>query len=182
MLSDPLTAGPALIWRRSCRGLPSQVSPILRQWSLERSVATLVQVTPGRALLPLPAWAAPRCGTPSPSKILGDRGSPRPSFAPRSSLSRHRILPLSGRLRPPATSFCSPSSSPKLTTLALPVNAGPGCWLMCSGLILALVSAAVGPCAGSKPPPPNKLPPRCSLSLGLLLNLLRRHHRVFSGS
>ena len=105
-----------------------------------------------------------------------------PSFAPKSSPSRQRILPLSSRLRLPATSLRSPSSSPKLTTLALPVNVGPGCWLMCSAQILTLVCTAVDPCAGSKPPPPNKLLPPCSPSLVLLLNLLRRHHRFCSGS
>jgi len=55
--------------------------------------------------------------------------------------------------------------------------AEPGCWLMCFGHILILVSAAADPCAGLKPPPPYKLPLRCSPSLGLLLSLLPRHHR-----
>jgi len=105
-----------------------------------------------------------------------------PSLAQKLSLSRHRILPLSSRLRLRATSLSSPTPTPKLTTLALPVNAGPGCWLMCSRQILILVSAAAAPCAGSKPPPPNKLQPPCSPSLGLLLSLLPRHHGFRSGS
>jgi len=75
-----------------------------------------------------------------------------------------------------------PQNSAASLTFALPVNAGPGCWLMCSGQILTLVCIAVGPCAGSKPPPPYKLRPRCSLSLGLLLNLLRRNLGFRSGT
>jgi|GEM_PF-2820334 len=55
-------------------------------------------------------------------------------------------------------------------------------WLMSFGLTLIPVCAAVGPCAGSKPPPPNRPLPRCSPSWVLLLSLLPRHRGFWSGS